>query len=80
MIRTNTNKEKTHKGESPKQSELTDESIMPFGMFKGKALANVENSYLRWFYEQNFGRKVFGFNQLLMKYIEDNHQAIFTQK
>lgn len=59
-----------------KSVELTDDSIMPFGMFKGKALANVEDSWLKWFYNQNQGKKLFGFNQLLMQYIKDNKETI----
>jgi len=57
--------------------ELDDNSIMPFGKFKGKELANVDNSYLRWFYEQNIlKRNLSGFNLLLMNYINDNKEII----
>lgn len=31
--------------------KLTDESIMPFGKYKGKALANVPAKDLIWYYE-----------------------------
>jgi uncharacterized protein (DUF3820 family) len=45
---------------------MTDESIMPFGKFKGKKLANVDASYLIWLYDNN---KCFG---ELKSYIIDN--------
>lgn len=61
-----------------KEEPLTDQSIMTFGMFKGKALANVEDSWLRWFYEKNFlKKKHYGINKLLMNYINDNKESIF---
>jgi len=56
--------------------ELFDTSIMTFGMYKGLTLSNVPDSYLRWFYEQNFGRKTNGFNKQLMNYIESNKETI----
>lgn len=31
--------------------ELTDQSLMPFGKHKGKALANVPAGYLLWIYD-----------------------------
>jgi len=31
---------------------LTDESPMPFGKFKGTAMANVDAKYLLWIYDQ----------------------------
>ena len=71
-----TKKPEENKANNNSRIKLTDKSIMAFGMFKGKALANVENSYLRWFYEQNFGRKKSGFNLLLMNYIEENKEML----
>lgn len=60
-----------------KEEPLTDQSIMTFGMFKGKTLANVENSWLQWFYEKNFlKKKHYGINKLLMKYISDKKEII----
>lgn len=51
------------------QVHFTDESIMPFGMFKGSRLIDVPDSYLLWLYENDkMGR--------LRKYIEENLQAI----
>jgi len=60
-----------------KEKELTDESRITFGKYKGVALANVPDSYLRWFYEINIAKKNFGFNLLLMNYIEDNKSSIY---
>lgn len=31
--------------------QLTDESPMPFGKFKGEKMANVPASYLMWLYD-----------------------------
>ena len=45
---------------------MTDESIMPFGKYKGEKLANVPAEYLLWLYENN---KVYGG---IEKYIADN--------
>lgn len=30
---------------------MTDESIMPFGKFKGMKMANIDASYLIWLFE-----------------------------
>lgn len=32
---------------------MTDESIMPWGIHKGKKIANVPASYLLWLYDNN---------------------------
>jgi len=32
---------------------LTDNSIMPFGKYKGQVLANIPASYLIWIFENN---------------------------
>lgn len=45
---------------------MNDNSIMPFGKYKGVKLANVPASYLLWLYDNN---KCFG---ELKKYIEEN--------
>ena len=48
---------------------FTDESVIPFGKFKGTRLIDVPDSYLLWLYENDkMGR--------LRAYIEDNIQAI----
>ena len=33
---------------------LTDDSIMPFGKYKGQKLGEVPDSYLRWFLGQDW--------------------------
>lgn len=45
---------------------MYDNSIIPFGVHKGKALANVPAKYLLWLYREN---KCFGD---LRKYIHEN--------
>lgn len=50
----------------------TDKSPMPWGLHKGKALANVPDSYSKWLYEQN---KAHGD---LKRYIQDNLASINT--
>lgn len=49
---------------------MDDNSKMPFGIHKGKAMANVPDHYLKFLYEQ---KKVYGD---LKKYIEDNAEII----
>ena len=46
--------------------QLTDESIMPFGRYKGDRLKTIPASYLIWLYENN------KCNKDLNDYIEDN--------
>ncbi len=50
--------------------DVTDESMMPFGKYKGEKLANVPAEYLLWLYENN---KVYGG---IKKYIEENLDVI----
>lgn len=50
--------------------KLTDDSKMPFGVHKGKALANVPDHYLRWLYENN------KCNAQIRQYIEDNADVL----
>lgn len=33
--------------------KLNDESLMPFGKYKGEKMANVPASYLMWIYDNN---------------------------
>lgn len=75
MERTKPPKRKPVKPVKVKAEPLTEESIMTFGMFKGKKLATVEYSYLKWFYYENYG-KANGFYKLLINYIEDNKEII----
>jgi uncharacterized protein len=49
---------------------MNDNSIMPFGVHKGKALINIPADYLKWLYDNG---KCFG---ELKKYIEDNADSI----
>lgn len=49
---------------------LTDESIMPFGMFKGEKMANVPPHYLLWLFENN------RCSGDVKQYIEDNMDVI----
>ncbi len=49
---------------------MTDKSIMPFGIHKGKQLEQVPDEYLIWLYENN---KCYG---ELKEYIEDNLDII----
>lgn len=49
---------------------MNDNSIMPFGVHKGKALANVPAKYLLWLYKE---AKCFG---ELRKYIESNMEVL----
>jgi uncharacterized protein (DUF3820 family) len=50
----------------------TDKTLMPWGMHKGKALANVPDSYLLWAYTEN---KAHG---ELREYIKNNLASINT--
>ena len=54
-------------------NKLTDESIINFGMHKGKKLANVPASWLLWFYHNT---NVSAVNADLHEYIKDNLQAL----
>jgi len=49
---------------------MTDESLMPFGVHKGKQLADVPASYLIWLYDND---KCFG---ELKSYIEENLKVL----
>lgn len=52
---------------------LTDESLMPFGKFKGKPLQDVSPSYLHWLWENSIGSEDrFG----VLSYIERQMDAI----
>lgn len=50
--------------------EFTDNTPMPFGKYKGQALANVPAEYLMYLYDNN---KVIGH---LKNYIEDNKDVL----
>jgi len=51
-------------------AEFTDNTPMPFGKYKGQALANVPAEYLMYLYDNN---KVIGH---LKNYIEDNKDVL----
>lgn len=50
----------------------TDQTPMPWGMHKGKALANVPDSYLLWLYTENKAQGA------LKEYIKGNLGSINT--
>lgn len=49
---------------------MDDNSIMPFGKYKGEKLANVPAGYLLWLFDNG---KAYG---QLRDYIHENHDAI----
>lgn len=49
---------------------LTDESLFPFGKYKGVKMCNVPESYLIWCYDQDWCRGE------VKKYIEENLDVI----
>lgn len=49
---------------------LSDESLMPYGIHKGKKMANVPASYLIWLYDNNKCDKA------IKWYIERNMDAL----
>jgi len=53
---------------------LTDQSLMPFGKFKGDKLANVPAWYLLWIYDNMM------LQDNLKKYIKDNRQVLEQEK
>lgn len=50
--------------------EYTDRTIMPFGKYKGKALANIPAPYLLYLYNEGIARDA------LKRYIEDNMKVL----
>ena len=51
---------------------MDDNTPMPFGIHKGKKLANVPADYLIWLYRQ---KTIIG----LMQYIEDNEESLIKE-
>ena len=49
---------------------MNDESIMPFGQYKGEKMANVPSSYLLWLYENNRGTRE------IQEYVKENLDVI----
>ena len=52
---------------------MNDNSVMPFGKYKGEKMANVPADYLLWMYENG---KCYG---EIKEYIKDNLQVIQTE-
>ena len=52
---------------------MTDESIMPFGKYKGEKMANIPPDYLLWLYENG---KCYG---EVHKYIVDNLDVLKSE-
>ncbi len=52
---------------------MTDESLMPYGKYKGTKMANVPASYLLWVYDQEWCKGD------IKKYITDNLQTIKSE-
>lgn len=50
--------------------KYTDETPMPWGVHKGKLLANVPDHYLKWLYENN------KCDRAMREYIEDNADVL----
>lgn len=54
--------------------ELTDNSLMPFGKYKGDKLANVPAAYLLWAFDN------LTLQPNLKRYIEKNKDALLQEK
>lgn len=54
--------------------DLTDQSIINFGQYKGRKLVNVPGTYLLWVYENVEG------HGLLKKYIKDNLEILKQER
>lgn len=52
---------------------MTDNSVMPFGRYRGKKLIQVPAVYLLWLYEKG------DINPELKNYIHENLQALKTE-
>lgn len=50
--------------------KITDNSLMPYGKYKGKKMANIQASYLLWMYRND---KLF---KALEVYVEENMDAL----
>lgn len=50
--------------------KITDNSLMPYGKYKGKKMANLPASYLLWMYRKD---KLF---KALEVYVEENMDAL----
>jgi uncharacterized protein (DUF3820 family) len=52
------------------EEALTDDSVMPFGKYKGKRLSEIPATYLHWFYCNG------DVNSPVFRYIEGCKQAL----
>jgi uncharacterized protein (DUF3820 family) len=52
---------------------MTDNSLMPFGKYKGEKMANVPSDYLLWIFENN------KCTQEVAKYIAENLDVIKSE-
>ena len=55
------------------QNNIDDNSIMPFGKYKGEKMANVPSEYLIWLYENS---KVYGG---VKEYIKENLDVLKSE-
>jgi len=53
--------------------EIDDNYIMPFGIYKGRKIANCPAEYLLWLYDNN---KV---NKEVKQYIEENKEVLLIE-
>ena len=51
-------------------AKLTDESLMPFGKYKGEKMANVPAAYLLWLDKQT------SLNMYVKEYIKENMEVL----
>lgn len=56
--------------------DYTDETIVTFGIHKGKTLADVPGSYLLYLYESQKGIS----DPRLLKYVEENYKALEMER
>lgn len=54
-------------------NEFTDDSLMPFGKYKGQKMANVPAQYLMFIYDQDWCRGK------VKQYIDDNLEVLKLQ-
>ena len=54
-------------------ADLTDNSYMPFGKYKGDKMADVPASYLIWLYDNS------KCSMEVLKYIHKNHDVLVAQ-
>jgi uncharacterized protein (DUF3820 family) len=55
------------------RGKFTDESIMPYGKYKGRKMANIPGDYLIWLFENN------KCCYHVSKYIQDNMEVLKSE-